>query len=268
MITRRLLIDRRRRGLCSPAATGSTAARPSAACCARREGLTMSAQRLIIDRTALAREFSAADMSPVFRSNGNVDRGHARISARSPPARFADWRLAVDGLVRRPLSLSLGQIRRCRAAPRSPATIASRAGRRSASGPACRSRCLLDRAGLRHEARYIVFHCMDRFGDRPYYESIDLIDAFHPQTILAWALNDRTAARSPTARRCGSGSSASSATSTPSILMRIEARQPRSTASGAAAAAIGRIAAIMNGMRGSERLQRGIRRASSSSIAR
>ena len=35
-----------------------------------------------------------------------------------------------------------------------------------------------------------MFHCADRFGRDPYYESIDLVDAFHPQTILAWGMND------------------------------------------------------------------------------
>ena len=35
-----------------------------------------------------------------------------------------------------------------------------------------------------------MFHCADLYGGAPYYESIDLVDAFHPQTILAWALND------------------------------------------------------------------------------
>ena len=39
-------------------------------------------------------------------------------------------------------------------------------------------------------ARFIVFHCADFYGSQPYYESIDLIDAFHPQTILAWGMND------------------------------------------------------------------------------
>ena len=34
-----------------------------------------------------------------------------------------------------------------------------------------------------------MFHCADRLRDAPYYESIDLIDAFHPQTIVAHALN-------------------------------------------------------------------------------
>jgi DMSO/TMAO reductase YedYZ molybdopterin-dependent catalytic subunit len=50
---------------------------------------------------------------------------------------------------------------------------------------------VLDAAGLKTHARYIVFHCADKMGfGTDYYESIDLIDAFHPQTILAWALND------------------------------------------------------------------------------
>ena len=51
---------------------------------------------------------------------------------------------------------------------------------------------VLEAAGLRPGARYIVLHCADRMGNgQPYYESIDLVDAFHPQTILAFALNDR-----------------------------------------------------------------------------
>jgi DMSO/TMAO reductase YedYZ molybdopterin-dependent catalytic subunit len=53
---------------------------------------------------------------------------------------------------------------------------------------------VLRQAGLKPEARYIVFHCLDemvRTSDRSgfYYESIDLFDAFHPQTILAYAMN-------------------------------------------------------------------------------
>jgi DMSO/TMAO reductase YedYZ molybdopterin-dependent catalytic subunit len=48
---------------------------------------------------------------------------------------------------------------------------------------------LLRHAGLLPQAKYIVFHCADDFGSSKYYESIDLVDAFHPQTILAHALN-------------------------------------------------------------------------------
>ena len=81
------------------------------------EGLTMRAQRLISSRTAAAREFSAADMSPVFRSNGTSNPNtpdYQRLAA----GRFADWRLTIDGLVRRPLSLSLAQIVRDRKSTR------------------------------------------------------------------------------------------------------------------------------------------------------
>jgi DMSO/TMAO reductase YedYZ molybdopterin-dependent catalytic subunit len=154
------------------------------------EGLTMRAQRLISSREAMAREFDAADMSPIFRSNGtgNPDTpDYNRLAA----GQFADWRLKVDGLVRRPLLLSLAQLRSM--PRRTQITRHDCVEGWSAIGKwtGVPLSLILDGAGLRDEARYIVFHCMDRFGDRPYYESIDLVDAFHPQTILAWGMNDR-----------------------------------------------------------------------------
>jgi len=56
---------------------------------------------------------------------------------------------------------------------------------------------LLDRARLKRNARYIVFYCADNLfatGDDKdkYYESIGLEDAYHPQTILAYEMNDQT----------------------------------------------------------------------------
>ena len=48
---------------------------------------------------------------------------------------------------------------------------------------------ILKQAGLRPEARFIVFRCADVLYGAPYYESVDLIDAFHPQTIVAHRLN-------------------------------------------------------------------------------
>jgi len=154
------------------------------------EGLTMRAQRLITDRNALAREYDAADMSPIFRANGTrmpATPDYQRLAAGA----FADWRLAVDGLVARPLSLALGQIRQM--PRRTQITRHDCVEGWSAIGKwtGVPLQTVLDAAGLRQEARYIVFHCADRFGPHPYYESIDLIDAFHPQTILAWAMNDR-----------------------------------------------------------------------------
>ena len=154
------------------------------------EGLTMRAQRLVSDRGALAREFSESEMSPVFRSNGTALPGTADYRGHMADG-FVRWRLRIDGLVQRPLALSLAQIRAVPA--RTQITRHDCVEGWSAIGkwhgaPLAR---LLAVAGLKDSARYIVFHCADRFGSAPYYESIDLIDAFHPQTILAWGMNDR-----------------------------------------------------------------------------
>ena len=152
------------------------------------EGLTMKAQRLITDRSALAREFGAADISPMFRANGNVMPDGAEYQ-RQANGGFADWRLTIDGLVARPLSVPLPRIRAMPA--RTQTTRHDCVEGWSAIGrwTGVRLSLLLDAAGLMQNAKYLVFHCADRFGAYPYYESIDLIDAFHPQTILAWALN-------------------------------------------------------------------------------
>jgi DMSO/TMAO reductase YedYZ molybdopterin-dependent catalytic subunit len=154
------------------------------------EGLTMRAQRLISDRGALAPEYTTAEMSPIFRANGSRTASSPDYQAHAANG-FADWRLAVDGLVARPLSLSLDQLRRLPA--RTQITRHDCVEGWSAIGKwtGVPLKLLLDAAGLRQSARYIVFHCADTFGPVPYYESIDLIDAFHPQTILAWGMNDR-----------------------------------------------------------------------------
>ena len=154
------------------------------------EGLTMKAQRLISDRAALAREFDAADISPIFRSNGTRLPAGPEYQSLAAGA-FADWRLAVDGLVQRPLSISIDQIRRMTRQTQITRHDCVEGWSAIGKWTGVPLHLILDAAGLRDQARYIIFHCADRFGDRPYYESIDLVDAFHPQTILAWALNDR-----------------------------------------------------------------------------
>ncbi len=155
------------------------------------EGMTMRAQRLVTDRTALAREYAASDMSPVFRTNGNTMPESEAYQAHAAN-NFADWRLAVDGLVRRPLALSLAQIRAMPA--RTQITRHDCVEGWSAIGKwtGLPLKLALDAAGVLPSARYIVFHCADDFDGDPYYESIDLIDAYHPQTILAWGMNDQS----------------------------------------------------------------------------
>ncbi|MES2338838.1 MAG: molybdopterin-dependent oxidoreductase [Pseudomonadota bacterium] len=149
-------------------------------------------QRGVTARTALAREFAPENLSPVFRANGTRNPNRPDYNA-AVAENFANWRIAIDGLVARPLSLSMADIRSMPA--RTQITRHDCVEGWSAigkwTGP--RLKPLLELAGLRDAARFLVFHCADHYNNGPsaYYESIDLIDAFHPQTILAWRLNDR-----------------------------------------------------------------------------
>lgn len=152
------------------------------------EDWNLGIQRALSDRTALAREFSVADISPTFRGNGSTNPSTPEYLAHVAN-QFADWKLGVDGLVERPLALSLAQLK---ALPqRTQITRHDCVEGWSAIGqwtgvPLGR---LLKLAGLKPEAKFIVFHCADVLSGSKYYESIDLIDALHPQTIVAHALN-------------------------------------------------------------------------------
>jgi DMSO/TMAO reductase YedYZ molybdopterin-dependent catalytic subunit len=153
------------------------------------EVMHQHSQRALTDRNALAREFNRADLSPIFRSNGTSLPAGADYAAHAASG-FADWRVAVTGLVAHPLSLSLADIR---AMPRrTQITRHDCVEGWSAIGQwtGVPLHHILAAAGLKDSARFIVFRCADRIGDADYYESIDRIDGFHPQTMLAWALND------------------------------------------------------------------------------
>ena len=104
---------------------------------------------------------------------------------------FADYRLKVGGLVDRPLSVSLPQLRQMpsRAQITRHDCVEGWSAIAKWQGP--KLGALLKAAQMRDSARYIVFTCADLYRGANYYESIDLVDAFHPQTILAWALNDQ-----------------------------------------------------------------------------
>jgi DMSO/TMAO reductase YedYZ molybdopterin-dependent catalytic subunit len=163
---------------------------------ASAETLTRHAQRLVTDRKALAREFTEADLSPRFKANGTIrpaDADYLALLAEN----FASYRLEIGGLVERPLSLSLADLR---AQPsRTQITRHDCVEGWSSIGKwkGARLGPLLDRAGVKPDARYVVFYCADDLGagepgGGKYYESIDLVDAYHPQTILAYEMNDAT----------------------------------------------------------------------------
>ena len=74
------------------------------------ETLTRVTQRALLSPQALAREYSEADLSKEFKANGSTDPQEPDYLAHVKNG-FADWRLAVGGLVEQPLSLSLAELR-------------------------------------------------------------------------------------------------------------------------------------------------------------
>jgi DMSO/TMAO reductase YedYZ molybdopterin-dependent catalytic subunit len=159
------------------------------------EDLTQRVQRALLWRGSLAREYTPADISRVFRANGSQDAHNLGSDHMASADRgFPDWRLQVDGLVMRPSSFTIADLRALPA--RTQITRHDCVEGWSCiggwTGPPLSA--ILERVGLLDAARYVVFHCADELpryagGVNPFYESIDLIDAYHPQTILAYEMN-------------------------------------------------------------------------------
>jgi DMSO/TMAO reductase YedYZ molybdopterin-dependent catalytic subunit len=157
--------------------------------------LTRVVQRLIGGAHPLAPEYTEADLSPHFKSNGTSDPDdddYQQLAANG----FVDWRLQVDGLVRTPTKLSLDDLR---AMPSR--TQITRHD--CVEGWSCIGKWkgvplaeVMRKVDPQPSARYAVFHCADPMESgnpaTKYYESIDLAEASHPQTILAYEMNDKT----------------------------------------------------------------------------
>ncbi|MBA4355134.1 MAG: molybdopterin-binding protein, partial [Novosphingobium sp.] len=152
------------------------------------EKATLSGQKLVTGKHALAPEFTGADLSPRFRVNGNRMPASPEYAAHMASG-FADWKLEIGGLVARPLAMSLAQLK---AAPqRTQITRHDCVEGWSAIGEwtGVPLALILRHAGISANARYVVFHCADDFSGTPFYESIDMVEAMHPQTILAHTMN-------------------------------------------------------------------------------
>jgi DMSO/TMAO reductase YedYZ molybdopterin-dependent catalytic subunit len=156
------------------------------------ETVNRTVQPAITPSGTEGRQYTEADLSPQFKSNGthNPDDPEYQALARNG---FADWRLEIGGLVERPRRLSLAEIR---ALP----SVTQITRHDCVEGWSCIGKwtgvplsTLLDPLGVQPRARYVMFFCYDRVEGAPerYYESIDLAEMRHPQTILAYGMNDR-----------------------------------------------------------------------------
>jgi hypothetical protein len=151
-------------------------------------GLNETVHRLLF-RNAMAQEFTPADLSPSFRSNAPRNRHLVYAMAAGGFVAYA----CVEGKADR----STFSMTDLRALPeRTQITRHDCVEGWSAIGKwrGVKLSALLDTVKPQPSARYVVFHCADPMeadGAKPYYESIDMDDAYHAQTILAYELNDQ-----------------------------------------------------------------------------
>jgi DMSO/TMAO reductase YedYZ molybdopterin-dependent catalytic subunit len=156
------------------------------------ETLTYATQRLMTARHSLAREFKRSDISKVAPVNGPhpMDEKYLAFLADG----FKDWRLSVEGLVSRPVSFSLEELRRLPAESHITLHACEEGWSYIAEWTGVRLATVLDLVQTRPEAAYIAFEPFanpnqSRSLVRALWETIDMDDALHPQTLLAYAMN-------------------------------------------------------------------------------
>ncbi|MET0280315.1 MAG: molybdopterin-binding protein [Steroidobacteraceae bacterium] len=153
--------------------------------------LNRGVHKLLTGRNSMAQEFSEQDLSPDFRSNGTaypVGDAYARLVESG----FTAWQLEVDGLVAAPQRLSLAALRALPSRTQITRHDCVEGWSAIAKWKGVPLAAVLALARPLPEAKFVVFHCADAMGDdgKRYYESIDMEDAWHPQTILAYDMND------------------------------------------------------------------------------
>ncbi len=147
------------------------------------ETLTYAAQRLLT-RNSLAREFprSMISATPFANELPPPNDAFKRLQAGG----FADWPLAVEGLVARPLSLSLSDLKGLSVRSQITEVVCEEGWSYIAEWIGTPLHDVLNLAGILPQARYVVYFSIDP----DWWESIDMADARHPQTLLTWAMND------------------------------------------------------------------------------
>lgn len=154
-------------------------------------GAAQPLNHALIGTHGLAKTYTDADVDREFRING-FDTPHDAQYTSFVADGYRAYRLVVDGAVDRPHAFTLAELR---AMPlQTQITRHDCVEGWSAIGKwrGVRLADVLTAVSPQQGARYVIFHCMDRADDgSPYYESLDLHEAAHPQTLLSLDLNDQ-----------------------------------------------------------------------------
>jgi DMSO/TMAO reductase YedYZ molybdopterin-dependent catalytic subunit len=156
------------------------------------DNLTYAAHRALLPGAALVKEYRREDISS-FPAVGTTDPlAPAYGRPASEPYRavqangFADYRLSVDGLVARPGAFSLADLKAMPSRTQITRHVCEEGWSAIGEWTGVPLSRVLDAAGLQPNARFVSFYAYDGIAD-----SFDLLDALHPQTLLAYGMNGR-----------------------------------------------------------------------------
>ena len=155
------------------------------------EGLNRRVMRLLTPKNALAKELSEKEISGYFKPNGNpppLDQKCVLDGLRG----WASWRLEVAGEVKKPRKFSLAQLKRISSRTQITRHDCVEGWSAIAKWKGATLSEVMKIVQPKPEAKYVVFYCQDVDAQGAhFYQSIDLHDALHPQTILAYEMNGK-----------------------------------------------------------------------------
>jgi DMSO/TMAO reductase YedYZ molybdopterin-dependent catalytic subunit len=152
---------------------------------------TYAAHRALLPQHALVREYSIQDITS-FPATGTTNPGVSEKSAfgeayrRLQSGAFADWRLSVEGRVATPRTFSLAELKQLPSRTQITRHTCEEGWTAIGQWTGVPLSLILDAAGIQPAARFVVFYSYDDWVD-----CLDLFDALHPQTILAYGMNGR-----------------------------------------------------------------------------
>lgn len=153
--------------------------------------LTYTAQRALLPGQSLAKEYSFRDISS-FPATGTTNPGDEAATGFSESwsqlhrNAFADWRLSIEGKVSRPGKYSLSDLQSFPSRKQITRHTCEEGWTAIAEWNGVPLSLVLQHAGIQPGARFVNFYTYDGWAD-----NIDMIDAFHPQTLLAYGMNGK-----------------------------------------------------------------------------
>jgi DMSO/TMAO reductase YedYZ molybdopterin-dependent catalytic subunit len=145
--------------------------------------LTYAAQRLLTTHS-LAREFPRSMISKSPFANATAPPND--LFKRHQASGFANWRLSVEGMVARPGSLSLSDLKSLPVRSQITEVACEEGWSYIAEWIGTPLTEVLNEVGILPHARYVVFFSIDK----DWWDSIDMADALHSQTLLTYGMND------------------------------------------------------------------------------